>query len=434
MTESSTALSAGTAAVPSTATLAMLDRLVGSTGTTGSAREASSPLRATTARALAKLAPATADGEPDPLDANAAVAWLNEQVFTDANSLGNGVFQVPASLVCQETVIDDQGTETVSIDAQCAQDLATAQLRVHVTANGDELDFAIQVGANHDEPFAFALAHTKLALTVDLGETADAIVALAPLFGEDVPNLALAGRVTAAVEVLGSGHAKASLSIDEAVSIRVADAGVALDGAEAFKLTSAAAHVLGFEFDAPAKVGSASIALGATLLYSPEDHSQLVLPGVTGTAALAEGQPLALTNLSLGTATTTFSVAGVQAFAIDLNPDHGRKLDAVLTGDPATGESTLAVAPRLDLRMVIDHAALGDEREVYDVTRVLLDGSLRGSDATDQVQVVSGTFAITTDPAQYGVSAAAGQCVSSADAVDATTGSYYTQWSAGACL
>jgi hypothetical protein len=92
------------------------------------------------------------------------------------------------------------------------------------------------------------------------------------------------------------------------------------------------------------------------------------------------------------------------------------------------------VSPKLDARMAIDHAALGDSAGVYDVTRVLIDGTLHRSDASDQVEVVSGEFSIVTNPASYGFTATAGQCVSSTESLDATTDLYYTEWSVGACL
>jgi hypothetical protein len=126
------------------------------------------------------------------------------------------------------------------------------------------------------------------------------------------------------------------------------------------------------------------------------------------------------------------SISGVRAQTVDLNPDHGRALDVTLSRDPATGTETVAVTPRLDLRMTVDHAVLGDSPPVYDVTRVLLDGSLRGDDATDRVQV-TGSFSIATNPASFGVTATTGQCVTSAEATDPTTGQPFTRWTAGSC-
>jgi len=68
------------------------------------------------------------------------------------------------------------------------------------------------------------------------------------------------------------------------------------------------------------------------------------------------------------------------------------------------------------------------------VTRVQLDGSIRGRDNSSQVEIVSGRLALTTNPASYGFSAAAGQCVTSTTVADSTTGQLYTQYSVGSCL
>ena len=69
-----------------------------------------------------------------------------------------------------------------------------------------------------------------------------------------------------------------------------------------------------------------------------------------------------------------------------------------------------------------------------DVTRILLDGSLRSGGAQDRLEVATGTFAITTNPAGYGVTATAGQCVSSTETYDVGLDAFYTALSAGACL
>ena len=217
-------------------------------------------------------------------------------------------------------------------------------------------------------------------------------------------------------------------------SIAFADQGADLHGPDAFRASSAVAQVGSIELDGTAGVGGFALGLGATTVHAPgADGFDLDLPGATVQASLANGQPLQLTHISLGDRTTTLSKGGAQAVAIDLNPSDGRALDATITADAATGLETLTVAPRLDLRMAVDHGVLGDAQPVYDVTRVLLDGSLRGGEASDQVEVVSGAFAISTTPASYGFAATAGQCVTGADVYDSTTLSSYTQWTVGAC-
>jgi len=92
------------------------------------------------------------------------------------------------------------------------------------------------------------------------------------------------------------------------------------------------------------------------------------------------------------------------------------------------------VSPRLDLRIAVDHAAWGEAAPVYDVTQILLDGSVRSDEDGGQLEVMTGAFRISTSPASYGFSAAAGQCVSATDEIDPTSSDFYTRWTVGACL
>lgn len=380
----------------------------------------------------------TVEEEPVGLDTDETIAWLNDNLFTDANHLGDGVYQVPASLVCTTQEIDDQGNVTESIDPECAQNLATAQLRIRVAENDDALRFAIQVTADRDEPLEIALSNTAVSLTVDLDEAWDAAIALAPLFGEPLPNARLGGRITGKLEVLGTAKARASVTIDRAIDVAFAeDAAADLDGPSALRFSSAAGTPFAVTLDGAAKTGELALGVAATKLHVPGDEfdperMELDLPGLTATATLG-GNALTITNIGLGDRTTTMSINGAVATAIDLNPNDGRKLDATITHDAATGTELVSVSPRLDLRTTVDHAVLGEEPPVYDVTQVFLEGSLRSSELSNQVKVESGTYRIATNPASYGFTATAGQCVSSEEVVDATSGAYYTQWTVGTC-
>lgn len=142
-------------------------------------------------------------------------------------------------------------------------------------------------------------------------------------------------------------------------------------------LSSGKADAFSIALDGGAQTGSLAVGLEATAVKLPETGGkrfEIDLPGATAQATFAAGQPLQLTHLGLGDRTTTVSISGVPAEAVDLNPDDGRTLDASLTQDAATGAITLAVTPKLDLQRTIDHAVLGDTPPVYDVTCVVLDG------------------------------------------------------------
>ena len=421
--ESSGAITGSTGALPGSSALAVLDQVLGGSPQIG-------------APVSAMIAQATATGAP-AIDADAEVGYLNDKLFTDANHVGDGVYQVPAQLVCAKTTVDPSGNLVQTIDATCADQLAKADLRIRVARDGGELVFAIQLDAEHDEPLILTLTHTSIALTVDLDGAQRAFVALAPLLGKDLPSVVLGGQVTGKLEVLGAAKARVSLAIDRALSIQAAAAGADLAGPDAFVFSSAASDVFAVTLDGAAKSGSLALNAGETAVKLPAGADgkrfELDLPGATATADYADGKPLALSHIGLGGRSTTVSISGARAVTIDLNPDAGRAFDATISRDPATGIDTVAVTPKLDLRLAVDHAVLGDARPVYDTTRVTLDGSLRGSDGSDQVEVATGSFGITTSPASFGFMAAAGQCVTSSEATDPTTGAPFTQWTVGSC-
>ncbi|HEU0034454.1 MAG TPA: hypothetical protein VFQ53_27715 [Kofleriaceae bacterium] len=433
--ETETAMQSSSESLPGNGAFSLLGRFVSTSDTTTTTARLRTKLARlvaprTDVRTAATTTTIAADGESAT---DALIRKLNEELFTDANYVGDGIYNVPPELVCMTETVADDGTITETLDQECADNVVKAELRVRVAEDGDALALAIQLDANHDEPLVFTLTHTSLAVTIDLDDANDAIAALAPVFGETAPNASLAGQVTSKIEVLGAAHAKISSTIDRAIAVAFADTGVALDGPDAFRFTSAKANVFALELDGNAKAASAVVGIGATTAHVPGERDyDLDLPGISAVAMYSVGQPLQLTNLGLGDRTTTMSIDGQRAVAIDLNPDAGRAFGATITGDPATGSETIAVAPKLDLHVALDHAVLQDEPPVYDVTQILLDGSLRSSDASDQIEVLSGTFAIATNPAQYGFSATAGQCVSSTSVQD-PSGAFYDQFSVGAC-
>jgi hypothetical protein len=427
-------------ALPGSAAFAMLDQMFNAQAGTISP-EVANKLAAVTALVAPRTDTRTtnrgllpAEGE-DAIDADETIRVLTEEVFTDANETDPGIYTLPPSLVCKETTFDPNGNPIETIDQDCAAQLAKIDLRIKVSEDDGALIFAIQLDANHDEPLVVSLEHTRLAATIDLDETQQAITTLAPVLGEEVPNMALSGAVTGSLSILGPANAQLALAIDRALAIKVADTGIDLDGPQATRITSAAADVLALSLDGNRHVGGLDLGLGATTLHLAEDRALDVdLPGVTAQASFGVGQPLSISHIGLGDRSTTVAVNGQRAITIDLNPQDGRELAATVTADAATGLETLAVTPKLDLRYAVDHAVLGDTRPVYDVTQVLLEGSLRGGGfENDRIEVLSGQLSITTDPTGFGFSAVTGQCVTGTETQDATSGAFYTAWTVGAC-
>ncbi len=361
---------------------------------------------------------------------------LETEVFTDANHQGDGIYTIPASLVC------DDGTG--AIDAGCADTLASLQLRIVVSGDDDVLHFGLQLGPSHNQPLTLDLRHTELNLGVDLDETSQAIAELAPILGEAAPNLSVAGALHLGLEVLGDAHVGARFGIDRSIAVAFAEPGVALTADSAVRFGSAVADVFSIDLDGAAGRGQIAVALGSTTAHIPGDAADagldLDLPGVTTTVDLAAGQPVTFTRVGLGDRSTVLSRAGQPLITVDLNRDLGRRFDATYVIDPVSGVETVTVEPGFDLRISTDHAALGEPAPRFDVTQVSLqaDGGAAPalaasttSNGSEQVQVVSGQLVIATNPAEYGVTVAAGSCLASAEASDAT--GTWTQWSSITC-
>ncbi|HMG21535.1 MAG TPA: hypothetical protein VK607_09475, partial [Kofleriaceae bacterium] len=347
--EADASFTGGSDALPGAAAGAMVDRLLA--GSAGGAA-----LDAMLGGRIQALTGSLDHAADSLVDADAQVAYLNDRLFSDANHIGDGVYRVPASVVCSRAGTDAGGNPVETIDATCAAQLAKIDLRIRTANDDGAVVFAIQVDAAHDEPLRLTLTHTSLAITVDLDGAQHAFTALAGLLGETPPNAALAGQVTAKLEILGAAKARASLAIDRALAIAIADPGVDLTGPDALALSSAPGELFAVTLDGRAASGSLSLGLGETALKIPDDAGRLELdlPGATGLASFARGQPTVLSHVGLGSRSTTLSIGGARGLTIDLNPHDGRALDATLTQDTAGHTASLAVSPRLDLQVALD--------------------------------------------------------------------------------
>ncbi|HEX4451097.1 MAG TPA: hypothetical protein VH143_09520 [Kofleriaceae bacterium] len=314
-------------------------------------------------------------------------AWLDLNVFADANLVADGTFALPASLVCGQPAASD-----------CAAEVAAVDPRVRVAAIAGGVQLFVQLGAAHDEPIAIALTSTTLSATLDL-DTA----------GKDLGG-AFSGNASLALDVLGPSHVQATIAFASAITATWGGA----------HLQSAAGTPLTIDLDGSRPQIEATLALGSTSLTLGD--TALSLAGAT-TELGFDGHVLTLDQVSLGAASATLAKAGQPAIAIDLNPNANRTFDAVLSSD-ADGVETVAVAPSLEIEQSIDHAVLGDAPPVYDVTDVALDAAIHGTAGDGSLEVVHGTLAIATAPASYGVTGTDARCVTSTPATSPAGQSY----------
>jgi hypothetical protein len=385
---------------------------------------------------------------PAPIDVPATIAYLDDQLFDEASYLGDGIYVVSPAVVCSP-----------SGDAGCTAQLARLDLRLHttvslpVTFGGARSDggivVAVQLGENHDEPLRFTLrfvrdapglSRTWLTAELDLDVLQRSLDALTVAGATGIPHAALSGHLT--VTLRGDPNsASLRLDVDRPISVALAGASGDLAGRDAFTLSSAMTKVFDIILVSTNRpLGSLEFGLAETTAEFPAatdgKRVGIHLAGLIGDAAL-EPPPLQLdANLSLGGRPATILLDGSTARTIDLNPDDGGALFLAINRDdrsPDTGVAfnMLHTDPKLDLRMTADHSVLGDS-PLYDVSQILLDGSVRATTSPDRIELRSGTFRIDTSPTGHGFTATAGQCITGSETTGARSPSFI-QWTVGAC-
>jgi len=344
--------------------------------------QAASQLSMPGAIALGYVLPAL-PAAPDP---DATLAWLTNEVFTDSDYLGGDVFRFPSESVCKTADV---------VDPACVAAIDKAELRIRVELD-DAMHFYLQLGPDHDEPIEILVKHDELEITANLDGASSAMLAVAAALGAQAPTAQLAGQVTFDLEVAGPSHVLATLAIDRAVTIELADQDGALDGDGAVRFAAPVGELASIDLDATARTFAGHLDLGAITTHTP-GHDYMIATA-TGEAAF-DGTALELSNLAVS---ASESVAGRVAATIALT-----ELSVTLTS--ANGQETLVPAPQLELASFVDHTALGDVAPAFDVTHLVIDGAVRGDAAI--VAVMTGAFSVATSPAQFGFFANAGECV-----------------------
>lgn len=351
------------------------------------------------------------------LDAQKLSNLLEKHLFNDANHQGDGIYPINAQLVCAESYDPQTGEPSATLDLDCKAQVERLQPKVKVRGDADKLDFTFIIGPSKSEPLALTLAKTELALHVDLGETAEIVKDLMAQEGTTPPNVDVDGTIAVGLKVLGEKHVELRAEIEDDLELAFAPAGVSLRSAEAVRFSSKASKVFAWKVDAVAEKVTASLDLGTTKLHTPASGTEepmidLDIPAIEAAVIVERDQPVKITGISLGDRDLTVEANGQRAATVSFNADHGRKVDVTVTETP-TRETQMAFSTAFDLRMDVNQAALGeDDGDLYQVKRVLIDGATPTIASSGEVlRVVSGSFAVTTDPVEFGVTATAGQCV-----------------------
>ena len=366
-------------------------------------------------RSLAALA-----ATPPEIDVDAAMSYVNDRVLGGAIVDRDGTYHLPPTLLCAD-------------DAACAAQVARLDLRLRATPIAEPdlpgstqttpgLRLALELGASHDQAATITLTPAKVDVTLDLDVLQHTLGALTTAVGANLPSATISGQLTAKLHTDPTG-ASILIFIDRPIAIRLAGASGDPAAGDAFVLTSAAGKIASAVLSQTIPLGDLAITLGGTTveLTVGGKRRALDLAGLSASASFDSSLPLLINDIGLGGRAATISVDGVPAETVDINPDDGHQFNVIVQRDD--GVTDLQVVPKLDLRLAVDHAVLGDPAPAFDITRVLLDGKLLST--SDRLEVATGSFSIATDPASHGFTASPGQCVTTRDAPLA--------WTVGSC-
>ncbi len=332
--------------------------------------------------------------------------FLVEEVFTTSNYEGGGVYLIPGTLLCDE------------LDPDCIAQIDDVEIRVHAEVVGDDgLDVQILIGPARHELIGFELRAVSLAVVVNLSSAANAISYVAESQGEtlELPDT-VTGVIAASLTMDGPEAATLAFSIREAVTIE----GQLPDSGGSFHYSSAASDPLFSVYgDAVAQTFGVSLDVGATSFGLPysfvSDWSesmellQFDLAGLSGAIELSEGDStLDITDIALGTGTTTLTLGGDTLLSILFNDELGPLNLLVSAVDPDA--PTFAFDPGAVLSIGTHFAPLVDEGE--DIPEYFLDetygieltgsepalSAVAATDVSDEaIMVTGGTLVLSID-------------------------------------
>lgn len=364
-----------------------------------------------------------ADGDGDAPSGDEIASALADQVFNEDNYEGDGVYGIPAELLCPTD------PDTGSLAPDCVAMVDDAELRIRVELAGDGLDFTLLVGPDRNAPVVLELRSDRASVAVDLDEAAAAAEHLSSVTGEDIE---LPDTLEGTVAVTLTVHAPKDVSL--AVAIRE---DVVIEGSFPevgnLSFSSAAADPLAMvRIDGSAERLTALCDLGPTSLSMPWqsfDPSSLATgdfhldwQGASARITLEEGdQSITIEDIGFGDGTSTVSLDEFTLFALDLNASAGRRM--AVTISPTDALPSFTVAPEMDLSMTFDLGPLagaGDDVPDYLIDQsysVRMDGSMptaqpvESADGTEgALSIVSGTLTIDSSEADA-IVVDAGSCL-----------------------
>ncbi|MCC6748172.1 MAG: hypothetical protein IT371_10965 [Deltaproteobacteria bacterium] len=245
-----------------------------------------------------------------------------------------------------------------SKQSSCVQSVDQLQLRIVATlVEPDGVDLALRVGAGSDPIVVLELRPGSVTVRGDLAAAKAAVQQILAITGAKAPQLptVMEGVIEASL-TFATGSLSAKVSVLEEVRIE----GTTPDGAYRFKVAQgtpvASASLEAGKVTAASTFGRLEGSWPARWFWSrARGQVALVVPAARATAT-ATAQKLAITGVSLGEATSTFTLDGKPLVKVDVNPQAGRKLDVTVT--PWQKAPRCEASPELDLQVRLNWALL----------------------------------------------------------------------------
>jgi hypothetical protein len=332
------------------------------------------------------------------------------------------------------------------LDPECVDQMNRLQPRLRLSSpGGSNVDVELLLTSSRHNPVTLELYTNHVGIVVDLGETKATLDSV----GEDTGTISqMVGQL--GLELRRNAELDYSLrgSVLESVSIGLTnDLGEELHYGVAKSVPTMELRLDGNARQLIGSLDYGAITLGGPLnafkdTFDPVEYDavtgaelprptytgavELLLAGVEGSVTFdGSTDKLTLNELGFGDASSTLKLDGQTLAQLDVNPNAGRHFD--MTIEKQTAGSLVTFSPTLDASVLLNFGPLA--AQIPDIAPDLLSNALHlwfdGTNPSvesqdDQLKVVSGTLHFTNayDPTQD-FTAAAGQCVSSAD-VDAT--------------
>jgi hypothetical protein len=383
----------------------------------------------------------------------ALVRLLRERILIEANlevsTATSSTYLLGPDVLCTETSADStaltaSASSSAEIDPDCVSRVERLHPRLRLTSPREaDIDMTLLLGEDKHAPLTFQLYKKSLGLQLNLREALSAARDL----GKGLEGLEELSGVLQ-VQLLENQENDYSIAVNVLEALHIV---TDMDGKRVSASLRARSPALSLRVDGNARRLTAGVDLGAFELHGPlrwlssmlqetraDDQDSrsdaestteqrdsgdmdLFLGGLSASFSyVADSDVLNIDNIGLGVSTSSLKHEGNTLLAVDLNAEHGRRVNVKL--EPLGDATKISISPTLDLGLSLAFRHV--QRQLDNISPALLADTLRiwfAGDAPtlevsdEQVRVASGSLHLdsSADPSAN-INVTAGMCLSEA--------------------